>query len=78
MILYSDGLVEQPNTENERFGNTRLRDVIGGSGSIDDDVAGIFAALEEFTGSSNFADDTTIASIEVCAETRMQGAPDSS
>lgn len=68
LILYSDGLVEQPNSENERFDNSRLRDVIAGSGSIDDDVAGIFAALEEFTGRSSFADDTTIASIEVCAE----------
>lgn len=68
LILYSDGLVEQPNTENEQFGNARLREVIAGSGSIDDDVAGIFAALEEFAGSSSFADDTTIASIEVCAE----------
>lgn len=78
LILYSDGLVEQPNTENEQFGNARLRDVIAGSGAIDDDVAGIFAALEEFAGSSSFADDTTIASIEVCAETRMQATPDSS
>ncbi|MCK4873786.1 MAG: SpoIIE family protein phosphatase [Phycisphaerales bacterium] len=65
LVLYSDGLVEQLNTKNEAFGNARLRDVIAGSGSIEDDVAGVFTALEEFTGGSSFADDTTIASIEV-------------
>ena len=67
LILYSDGLVEQSNGVNEQFGSDRLCDVFAGSDSIEDDVAGIFAALEEFTGSSSFADDTTIASIEVRA-----------
>lgn len=68
LILYSDGLTEQTNTESEQFGGARLSAVIAGSSSIEDDVAGVFAALEEFTGTSSFDDDTTIASIEVCNE----------
>ncbi len=67
LVLYSDGIIEQPNAENEQFGNTRLCDVIARSDSIQDDVAQAFTALEQFTGSSSFSDDTTIASIEVGA-----------
>lgn len=70
LILYSDGLVEQPNREGDRFGTARLVDVIAGSDSIDRDVSGVFAALETFTGSDRFADDTTIASIEVSPSPR--------
>ena len=68
LILYSDGIVEQPNTRNERFEIARLKGVIASSGSISDDVGKVFAALEAFSGSSTFMDDTTIASIEVCPE----------
>ena len=68
LVLYSDGIVEQPNTHNERFENARLGRIIANSDSIRDDVAGVFAALEEFSGSSTFMDDTTIASIEIHAE----------
>ncbi len=67
LILYSDGLVEQPDKAGDRFGNARLANVIAGSASIDGDVSGVFEALERFTGSDRFADDTTIASIEVIA-----------
>jgi serine phosphatase RsbU (regulator of sigma subunit) len=65
LILFSDGLVEQPNAELERFENTRLLEVISQSQTIENDVAMSFKALESFAGSRNFADDTTMASIQV-------------
>jgi len=66
LILYSDGLVEQPNADLDRFEDDRLLSIIHGSSSIQDDVELSFAALERFAGSDRFADDTTIASIEIC------------
>jgi len=68
LVLYSDGLVEQPNTENIQFGSTRLQDIIAGSCSIHDDIDRSFTALEKFAGNCYFADDTMIASIEVGVE----------
>jgi phosphoserine phosphatase RsbU/P len=67
-VLYSDGIVEQPDKLNDRFEIDRLGEVIAASGSIADDVAGVFTALESFCSSGTFMDDTTLASIEVCGQ----------
>lgn len=66
LVIYSDGVVEQPNSGLDRFEINRLYDVLEESSSIEHDIAMCFAALEAFTGGKNFADDTTIASIEIC------------
>jgi sigma-B regulation protein RsbU (phosphoserine phosphatase) len=68
MVLYSDGVIEQPNDAEERFGTQRLHEVIARATSIDDDVAAALKAVEQFVGNDRFDDDTTIASIEVGAD----------
>jgi sigma-B regulation protein RsbU (phosphoserine phosphatase) len=65
LVLYSDGLVEQSGPGLERFESERLFEVLARSGSISQDVAMSFEALEAFAGVSSFTDDTTIASVEI-------------
>ncbi len=65
LILYSDGIVEQSNHHNQRFEEESLEKIIANSHSIQNDIDQTFAALQEFTGSHQFDDDTTIASIEI-------------
>jgi len=64
-VLYSDGIVEQPDARNDRFEIDRLIEVVAASGSIAADVAGVFSALQTFSGTDTFMDDTTLASIQV-------------
>ncbi|UCD76124.1 MAG: SpoIIE family protein phosphatase [Phycisphaerales bacterium] len=65
VILYSDGIIEHRNSEGELFGRARLLDLLGESGSVESDVTDSLAALQEFIGENDLADDTTIASVEV-------------
>ena len=66
VILYSDGIIEHHNSAGRAFGRDRLLDLLAESDSIDSDVANALAALQGFIGGSDLADDTTIASVEVC------------
>ena len=50
--------------EPEYAGN-RLLDLLAKSDSIDSDVAATLAALQQFIGTSELVDDTTIASVEI-------------
>jgi len=63
LILYSDGIPEQRDSDNHMFTNERLMSIIANSNSISDDVDNTFSTLEKFAGTNQFADDTTIASI---------------
>lgn len=67
IILFSDGVVEQTNPEGEQFGVARIRAVVERSISPDDDVAGVFTAVEAHAQTSVLADDATVASIEIQA-----------
>jgi len=64
LILYSDGVIEQSAPDGTRFGQNRLREVIDRATTPADDVRLVFEALEQFAGRAEFADDTTVASIE--------------
>jgi len=65
LVLYSDGLVEQPNADLVRFETDRLFAVLSQSRSSEDDVVMSFDAIESFVGGARFTDDTTIASLEI-------------
>jgi serine phosphatase RsbU (regulator of sigma subunit) len=70
LILYSDGMIERTNAAGEDFGARRLAEVIAASTSMESDVTASFAALKAFVGDAGLADDTTLASVEVCAAPR--------
>ncbi len=65
VILYSDGVIEQANPDGQAFEKTRVRDVLCGTSSADEDVKALFDRIEEFAGKTLLDDDTTVASIEV-------------
>jgi len=65
LLLFSDGIVEQPSIHGERFGLDRVREVVRNSRSAADDVAHLFDSLLRFAGTDSLDDDTTIASLEV-------------
>ena len=67
IILYTDGIIEQLGSAGEEFGRDRLLGLLAQSESIESDVINSLAALRQFIGESDLADDTTIASVEVVA-----------
>ncbi len=65
VILYSDGVIEQADPDGQAFEKSRVREVLGGTSSADEDVKALFDRIEEFAGKILLDDDTTVASIEV-------------
>lgn len=70
LILYSDGLVEQPSAAGDRFGFSRLVSAVQGTGGVDADVGTLVTELRKFAGLSGvpnagLGDDVTIASLEL-------------
>ena len=63
LVLYSDGIIEQPNNEGELFGVDRLIASLRGNTSIKEDVQHTVDTLTDFASTSIFADDTSIVSI---------------
>ncbi|MCH8164504.1 MAG: SpoIIE family protein phosphatase [Planctomycetes bacterium] len=63
IVIYSDGLVEQTNSQGEQFGKQRAIDLLDRSQSVADDVSSLFAAVKKYAGTI-LDDDTTVASIE--------------
>ncbi len=64
IIIYSDGVIEQVNPAGDAFEKERVVEVLGGTASAAEDVASLFAAVQEFAGNA-LDDDTTVASIEL-------------
>lgn len=72
LILFSDGLIEQPNPEGQAFTLARAMSSAGalaaaaaGGCSVNGDVEMLFDALVAHAGTDALADDTTIASVEI-------------
>ena len=82
-VFYSDGVPDAQNREGEMFGNTRLEKMVAAncSGSADDLVTAIFAAVAEFTAGENPYDDQTVVVLKVRANVTprlaSRGDPDS-
>ena len=61
IFAFTDGLVEARNMEGEAFGSARLRDALKTSNTTAPNlVAGVMAALQEFTGPAEPHDDVTL------------------
>ncbi len=62
LVLYTDGVLDAGGS-GERFGEARLVDALAGTGSADDAVARIHAALVEFAGDEQ-DDDTAVLALQ--------------
>lgn len=63
VILFSDGLAEQPNATGKMLGMEGVVAAVVGSQSTDEDVVRLLALLENHAEGEPWADDVTIASI---------------
>ncbi|MGE0484090.1 MAG: PP2C family protein-serine/threonine phosphatase [Gammaproteobacteria bacterium] len=59
LVLYSDGLTEAADAAGEAFGPGRLRATLGAA-SPTAEIAGVFAALQDFSGAAAPHDDVTV------------------
>ncbi|MCH2141286.1 MAG: SpoIIE family protein phosphatase, partial [Phycisphaerales bacterium] len=64
MILVSDGVIEQPDPDGERFGRERLQEMLKEDASPEE----IVRRLEVWSGTNSYEDDITIVSLEYCPE----------
>ncbi|MEQ8770270.1 MAG: SpoIIE family protein phosphatase [Phycisphaerales bacterium] len=64
VLLFSDGLVEQPDPSGEMFGVQRAIDALAPTASAEEDVETLVRALREHAQTSELADDLTVASNE--------------
>lgn len=67
LYLYSDGLLEEPNSDGESFELDRLQDSMKKSltQSLDESVANIVDAVVDWHGGTNLSDDVSIIGIEM-------------
>lgn len=63
LLVYSDGVVEQPGPDGKMFGAERAVEAIAQSTSVEQDVMLLFSAVLNFAHTQSLADDTTVASI---------------
>lgn len=63
LVVMSDGIVEQPREDGERFGEARVEKALGESVA----PAALVEAVREWSGRASFDDDTTIVSITYAA-----------
>lgn len=65
VIVYSDGVVEQPGPDAELFGNDRAIAALENSPTPAADVEALFSAVLNYATTDALADDTTVASISI-------------
>lgn len=63
LLVYSDGVVEQPGPDGKMFGAERAVEAIAQSTSVEQDVSLLFSAVLNFAQTQSLADDTTVSSI---------------
>jgi hypothetical protein len=66
LIVFSDGVVEQPAPDGAMFGVEGAIAALGDSAAEHDDVERIFEAVLAHAKGPNLADDTTVASVAMC------------
>lgn len=65
LIVFSDGVVEQPDHENRLFGLDRAMDAVLSSRTVEQDCRDLFEAVLAYARTDDLADDTTVASVEL-------------
>lgn len=67
LVLFSDGLVEQPDPSGDMFGIERAIEALADTTSADEDVAALVRALRAHAQTDDLSDDLTVASNEFLA-----------
>ena len=65
ILLYSDGVAEEPDDSGTQFGVERTQTALESSSSVSEDVDRVMEALRTFAGGDAFSDDVTVASLEI-------------
>lgn len=65
LVVFSDGVVEQPGIDGKLFGLDRTVEAVTPSTSVEQDVSVLFEAVLAYARTDDLADDTTVASIQV-------------
>jgi sigma-B regulation protein RsbU (phosphoserine phosphatase) len=68
LLLFSDGLVEQPNSNGEQYGTGRIRACLEAKADPGELLALLEGRLTEFGGSHHFDDDLTVAAFRFSDE----------
>ncbi len=63
IILFSDGVVEQPDLNGNQFGMSQVVEIVSGNGTPLQDIETIITRLQSFAERPQLADDTTIVSV---------------
>jgi sigma-B regulation protein RsbU (phosphoserine phosphatase) len=73
IVVYSDGVIEQPGDAGGRFGQERVMSHLSPSGDPAEDVESVALALAAFAGGRVYADDVTIVSAVIAADSSGTG-----
>jgi len=68
VVVFSDGVVEQPGPSGEQFGRGRAIAALSDSPGTGEDVETLFEAVRAYRGETPQGDDVTIASIGLCSD----------
>jgi serine phosphatase RsbU (regulator of sigma subunit) len=63
VVLMTDGVPEQPNSEGEQFGLGNIQSVLERTRSVEEDVVELLATVRSWAGGGPLSDDTTVASV---------------
>ncbi|MFG0306429.1 MAG: SpoIIE family protein phosphatase [Phycisphaerales bacterium JB040] len=69
LLLFSDGVVEQPGPDREQFGLERALLALHDADSPEDDVGAVRQAVSRHAGAESLADDFTLASLRIAPQT---------
>lgn len=76
LVLYTDGLTETPNREDEEFGPKRLMQLLADTGqeALEASLEKVVAAVKDWRGDSSLPDDLSILAMEVASSEESGGA----
>lgn len=68
LFIYTDGIIDTPNPEGERFGLVRLKDILdaNASASLPELKSAVVKTLHQFSGKELTHDDVTLIALEIC------------
>lgn len=64
LVLFSDGLVEQPDPDGVQFGHDRIREEVSGNNDAEVDVRRLVDSVRRFADTDTIADDLTVACVQ--------------
>lgn len=68
LLAYTDGIIDTPNPQGERFGLARLKDALDANTAapLSELKSAVLKALHEFAENGQMHDDVTLIAMEIC------------